>query len=407
MPQSAAELAASFVVPTPITQPIPIPLPAQQPGTTTHLAAQINAALPGTPGDLAFTPNPLPNGFPPVLFTEPEGILYGLPQERIDALSNGVAGPSLAVIVHNSGFPPQHEVRALTAAITAAIRRITGEANPLVIPPEREWGVAVNRSLSPYTWIITNISEASVALALQRMAWSAPSVSLHVGLPVISIGRLMFLLGGFAHDRNGTILSAVFTVFSGDIIFPIILDLVQANPAFANVRPEDAARAILASIEVRVSTLQNGNIMVAVFCDSPTQSIPHWRAWRDRVASLPFPHPLNSTGTVRRPSACAGCHGCDHPTHLCPYQNFPGWNAPPPGTTWAQPGAGQTGAATGGGAPPPPPPPPNGGSANRSRTQSGRRNNSQPDYFQLGPRRDQRGGGSGPGSGGNKGASIF
>ncbi|OJT05924.1 hypothetical protein TRAPUB_3214 [Trametes pubescens] len=386
--QSAADLAASFTAPP---NPIQIPTMVGQ-GVTTNQNANFgpHPANPGMGGGITFTPVP-PGGFPEVIFPEPDGVFLGLPRERVNALTGD--GPdeisAVALQVHNSGFPPPHEVHAITAAITATIRRITGELNPLVVPPEREWS-AINdrRAVAPVTWAVVGISPDSVRRILARSTWSSTTITIHVHEPAIRIGRFMLVVGGFAHDHNGSILNAVFTVFVGPVVLPALFALVQTNPRFANVAPEAAVRAILASLEVRVSTLQNGNLLAAVFCDSPTESIARWREWRDALAALPFPSPLNSTGFARRIAPCAGCHGYDHPTHLCPFQDVQGWNAPPPGSAWRQPGLAQ---GTAGQQQPPPPPPP-GGAMTRNRSQTMRRNNSSSNQ---GPKHDHSNGGPG------------
>lgn len=412
--QSAADLAAAFVPPVTQAQPIPIPSQAGQ-NDGQDLGGAANTAIlglhPANPGmgGLAFTPPPV-NGFPAVVFSEPDGVFAGLANARVSALTGTGTNrvPAVVLQVHNAASPPPHEVRAITAAIADTIRRITGELNPLVVPPEREWSAVNDRRVNaPITWAVLGISDDAVRRILAQTTWSTTAITLHVYEPAIRIGRFMFVVGGFAHDHNGSVLNAVFAVFVGTVILPTIFALVQTNPQFVDVSAEAAVRAILASLEVRVSTLQNGNLLAAVFCDSPTQSIPRWREWRDTVAAQPFPSPLNSTGIARRTVPCAGCHGGDHPTHLCPFQDVQGWNAPPPGTAWRNPGAALAQGTTG--QQPPPPPPPAGGAVVRTRSQVIRRGN-QPNSF---TKRDFYGGGSGgfgPGGGapgfGNSGAGA-
>lgn len=395
--QSASALAAMFIPPLAASTPSNAATPPNGQGplanTATYLAAH-NALNPGLGGGYTFTDAP-DGGFPEVLFAEPDGLFAGLPRDRINAICGGDIGPAIILHVHNSTFPPQHDLRPLTSSIEGAIRQITGELNPLVVPPEREWTPGGDRRVNPFAWMVLGISEESAALVLTRPVWSATEITMHVATPHVRINRFLFVLGGFAHDRNHSILNAVWAVFTGPVVLPTILRLVQTHPDHAASTPEEAARAILASLEVRVSTLQNGNIIAAVFCDPPTLSIARWREWRNTITNLPFPNPMNSTGFVRRPAPCAGCHGCDHPTHLCPFQDVPGWNAPPPGTTWGPPPAGQLQGPPAG--PPPPHPPPGGGAVARSRSQGPRRTNSSNTF--VPPRRDYRGGGDGKAGG--------
>ncbi|KAL1938789.1 hypothetical protein VTO73DRAFT_11169, partial [Trametes versicolor] len=419
---SAADLAAAFVPPQATQAPATQPQTVQNPATGT-VAYRVdihglNPMYPGAPSDYTFTPVPV-NGFPQVVFGEPDGLFAGLPQARVSALTSSSAevGPCVVAQVHNLQFPAQHELHNVTEAMAEAVRRITGELNPLIVPPEREyqWTNAQGRQPVPITWAILGISEEAVQRILSRSVWSSPRITIRVSAPVIAIGRFMFVLGGFAHDRNNSILNAVFGVFSGAGVLPQILDLVRTNPRFTNITPETAARAILASLEVRVSTLRNGNILAVIFCDPPTELFPRWRVWRNHVADLPYPSTLNSTGLIRRAAPCAGCHSADHAMHLCPFQDVPGWNAPAPGTHWAQPTPGQAPGQTGNNnnnQNPPPPPPPGGASSSRGRVHSSRRTNSSHNF--NGYRRDFQGGGpgsgagagSGMGSGGGKGAAA-
>ncbi|EIW62341.1 uncharacterized protein TRAVEDRAFT_45166 [Trametes versicolor FP-101664 SS1] len=396
---SAAALAASF---TP-SQPIPIPAgPAQAlgsvVGTATYNAA-VNALLPSAASTLQFTSVP-PGGFPTVYLADPDGLFRGMSPARGVAL-RGEAACFIARI-HNLNSMTQQEARQATAAIATIVTHTTGESNPLVVAPERDTAVGPHARQGPngISFGVLGISVESVRAMLHQSTWSTPIGTIHVSPAAIEVSPFMFVVGGFDHDHNGSILNAIFAVFSGPDVLPHIVQLVQTHPMYQNATPEEAARAILASLVVRVSTLQNGNLMAAVYCDPPTLSAARWVEWRARVAALPFPHPLNSTGHARRAPPCAACHGEDHPTHLCPFQYIPGWNAPPPGTTWAQPGFAPTQGAP---QPPPPPPPPAGGAASRGRAHSGRRNANTPAF--NGHRRDYQGGGDGRASGSGAGSN--
>ncbi|KAL1940321.1 hypothetical protein VTO73DRAFT_9273 [Trametes versicolor] len=176
---------------------------------------------------------------------------------------------------------------------------------------------------------------------------------IHVCRALIATSRFMFMVGDFDHDHDGSILKTVFAVFSGPDVFPHICHYVKTHPDYLGTNEVVAAHAILASLEVRVSPTETGGFRAAVFCDPPTIVPSCWSEWRGHVASIPFTNALNSTGYARYLEPCAGCHGEDHVTDLCPFQDVPGWNAPAPGTTWAQAGFGdnQEAAATN---PPPP-----------------------------------------------------
>ncbi|KAH9848644.1 hypothetical protein C2E23DRAFT_862489 [Lenzites betulinus] len=350
----------------------PIPIRSPTPRTPATGAPSLDLSFPRDPAfedtmallyssssvsDPAYTFTPTPcGGFPEVAWQDPEALFYGLPRSRMVAMLDHATGTRLALQVFNLGFPQPAEIRSITNAIIGALQAITGELEILVVPPERDIG-GDDRGAPPVTWLVLGFSEETRRRLLARGVWSCFTITFLVYDAKIRIPRLLGTVGGFAHDHNNSIFAAVRAVLGGPRVLPHILQLVATNPAFVGTRPEAAARAILNSLQVRVSLLQNGNLIAAIFIDSPTQSVGRWRDWRNVIVGLPFPSPLNSTGRFRRPAACAGCHGADHPTHLCPFPDVPGWNAPPPGTHWAHPG--QTGhAGVGTGAPPPPPPPP-------------------------------------------------
>lgn len=391
---SAAALAAAF---TP-SQPIPIPAGPEQPrgpvvGTATYNAA-MHPHLYSVPLSSPFTSVP-PGGFPVVHLADPDGLFRGLSRARGVALREEKS--CFIARLHNFDSSSQHELRQATTIVANIVTQASGEANPLVVAPERDStnGPPSRLGPNPLSFAVIGISAEAVLRMLRQSAWSTLIGTIHVFRAVIEPTPFMFVAGGFAHDHNGCILNAIFAVFSGPDVLPYTTQLVQSHPDFVGVPPEDAARTILASLVVRVSTLQNGNLQAAVFCTPPTLTASRWVEWRGRVASRPFPHPLNSTGFARRQAPCAGCHGEDHPTHLCPFPSVPGWNAPAPGTTW-----GQAGLAFGNGAQPPPPPPPPpaaGGFASRGRSQSTRKGANSSMF--NGHRRDQQGGGPGAGSG--------
>lgn len=396
---SAAALAASFTPSNPIPIPAgPTPPTGTPAGTATYHAA-LNPALANPTANLQFTSAP-PDGFPVVYLADPDGLFRGMSPARSVALRSEAA--CFIARIHNLNHMNQQEARQATAAVAAIVTNATGELNPLVVAPERDGPngtVAARQGANALSFGVLGISVESVARMLRQSAWSSTIGTLHVSPATIEVSPFMFVAGGFAHDHNGSILNSVFGVFSGPDVLPYITQLVQTHPDYREVSPEEATRAILASLVVRVSTLQNGNLIAAVFCDPPTLTPSRWVDWRARVAALPFPHPLNSTGYARRMAPCAGCHGEDHPTHLCPFQDVIGWNAPPPGTTWAQPGSAP---AQGPPPPPPPPPPPAGGFASRGRSHSGRRGANPPAF--NGHRRDYQGGGDGRASGSGAGS---
>ncbi|KAH9846119.1 hypothetical protein C2E23DRAFT_891144 [Lenzites betulinus] len=342
--------------------------PANPPAAPTPLGDISNITAVGNElprAGYVFTATPA-GGFPHVTFGEPNGVLAGLQPSRIALVLDRSAGPLVVVTVYNSRFPAQYQLRPMTTAIAEVVHLATGELDPLIVPPERDEEATTDqrRSVAPCAWLVLGITQEAVQRLLEQRVWSTRSITIFAYPPPPANPlppRYLFNVGGFAHDRAHSVLHAVVGVFGGPRVVPAILALAQSNPDFVGLHAEEIARRVISTIEVRVSALDNGNIIAAVYCDSPTRSITRWREWRDRVARLPFPSPLNSTGTVRHAANCAGCHGADHATHLCPFQDVPGWNAPAPGGRWNHTDETHIDIAAGCQGGPPPPPPPAGG----------------------------------------------
>ncbi|OJT09004.1 hypothetical protein TRAPUB_6188 [Trametes pubescens] len=362
---------------SPVVPPAPIPIQQGGPigGTAfttamNHLYATHGAAA---AAEHVFTPVPL-GGYPEVVLGDPEGLYAGLPRARAAAMQDDSTGPRLAICIWNSTLPNTGDVRPITNALASSIQAATGELDPLIVPPERQWEHVGAGPVQPRTWAVLGVSAESAQTLISRRVWSSQAITFFAYSPTNRVlPRFLGIIGGFSHNHNNSIYSAVLSTFRGSRILPAILQLVQTNrDDFEDVRPEAVARLILGSLQVRVSTLQNGNLIGAVFCTSPTRSVSRWREWRDLIVSLAYPSALNTTGSFRRQGLCAACHGSDHLTHLCPFSDVPGWNAPAAGTRWSHPSPGLLLPAPGQGAPPPPgPPPAPGASSSRGRPARG------------------------------------
>ncbi|KAI9069622.1 hypothetical protein FKP32DRAFT_1671216 [Trametes sanguinea] len=307
-------------LPPPVVQPSQHASGAgpSQSGRATTYTSQLATMQAYAPQGYDWTPTP-PGGFPAHDFPDPEHLTRGMAADRLQALGREDLDGIVLIEVHGVRNPTPAQTRQITDSLTAAISSITAESAFRVVPPETN---------SSSTWAIVRLSPRGVGTVVNRRAWASRPLTFYGYPPRLPIPRFLCVLGGFAHDRDGDILHTVWSTFNGPHILPSILNLVQSNPAYANMSPDEAANAVLSSLEVRVSCLDNGNILAAVYCDSPTASIPRWREWRDAIARVPFRSLFNSTAHARRPTLCDGCHGASHPTHLCPMQDVPGWVAP-------------------------------------------------------------------------------
>ncbi|KAI0355198.1 hypothetical protein OH77DRAFT_1377394, partial [Trametes cingulata] len=280
------------------------------------------------PQSANFTPAPA-DGFLRPNFADPESLLAGLSQLRIAALQNEPPNSLVLVQIFNVNYPSPTMVNPLTEDLLSAIGAITGERDPFIVPPEPDWSVPAARRALPRTWIVLRLSSESVERLVTQIVWSSPAITFFAYRREPAIPRFLFTLSGYTRDRDSDVFQAVWRVFSSTEVRDLTLELVQANPDFASVRPGDALNAILASLIMRVNRLSSGNLVAAVYCDSPTRSVQRWRDWRDQIGRNRFPTALNYTGFRRHFAPCDGCHANDHVTHLCPYPlDVPGWHAP-------------------------------------------------------------------------------
>ncbi|KAI9060723.1 hypothetical protein FKP32DRAFT_1678679 [Trametes sanguinea] len=316
------------------------PPPANAPAVRqrTTYTAQMATLRAYAPQGFSFTAPP-EAGFEPHDFPDPEYLLRGMAPDRMQALWAEEDAGTVLLELYGPRTATPGRIRQLTDSITAAIASITGETDFRVVPPELEWHDQVEEVDDSAIFAAVRLTPAGARTLTSQRVWSSPTVTFFAYPRLTPIPTFLCTLGGFAHDRDGDIIHTVWATFNGPRILPAILQLVQTNPAYMDRAPDEAANAVLSSLTVQVSYLDNGNIIAAVYCESPTNSLTRWREWRDLIASTPFRSLFNSTARARRPRLCDGCHSASHPTHLCPLPDLPGWNAPPLRTPATWPGA--------------------------------------------------------------------
>lgn len=283
---------------------------------------------PYAPQRLAFTPTP-PQGWETIHRNDPEEILAGIDPDKLAGLLEEDPDCTVMVQLYGVRNPTPAQIREATESLTTITREVTGETGFKIVPPDPAWNSDGTQRAEPPVWAIVRLSRGGARRLIEGRVWSSQLLTALASARSTSIGRFLFTIGGFTHDDDGDIIRTVWETFNGPQILPSIIRLARGNPALSNLSPEEAASVILASLEVQVSTLDNGNLVAAVFCDSPTATPHLWRQWRDGMLGIKFRSLFNSTATARRPSRCGGCHSASHLTHLCPFPATPGWNAAP------------------------------------------------------------------------------
>lgn len=278
-----------------------------------------------------FTPPPHPHGFSSPCLGDPEALYEGLPRHRKNNLMAQPADTVFLVRFYNVGHPKPNQVQALTESLATTVTVVTGEVDPVIVPPEADYALPANARGRPMAFAVMNLRPASVRQILARNAWSAPSASFFPYPREMMIGDYLFTIEGITRDYQNDIFNTVYSVFDGPNVRPLTIYLIQQNPDYVGRDASEVMEEVLASLRVRVDVMTGGAHLAAIYCMSPTRSIQRWRQWRDGISRLTFPTSYNLTGRARPRSLCGGCHAADHVTHLCPYPDIPGWNSPPAG----------------------------------------------------------------------------
>lgn len=273
------------------------------------------------------TPTPIPHaGDPEVHRHDPEAHLQGLSDTWIQAVWADASDTSITLSTFNPRFTKSYGTNKRTASdLRRFISQITGETTFLVIAPDQ---ALHHRGRGPVEWAITGLTRDSVKRLLRRHVWSFRSITFFPHRRALENPRWLLALEGFLEDNVANIEAAVRSTFERPQVRQRIEQMIRANPEFNTMSTEVAFRRIMMTLRVTVFTLDNETVVANVFLRSPTQSIRVWRRWIQELRELSFGSYHTAIARVRRISACAGCLGVDHPSHLCPFTQIPGWNGP-------------------------------------------------------------------------------
>ncbi|TFK86291.1 hypothetical protein K466DRAFT_600450 [Polyporus arcularius HHB13444] len=303
------------------------------------------------------------NGFPEVHFGDPYGVYRGLTDDRSYYMRSQNPDTSVVVTIWNYSAnynprpggqaPPPPPIHVIIPILADAISSmIGGEDSFVIVPPEAPLNTVTTPHSAPFAWGVLDLSmDAARTLRATRVI-SLPEITFFVHSNVPTITRYLFSARGFAHNRNNDIALTVQRVFLGRDVLSRFWALMQNNPEYGGLTSGQALRRIVGTLRVRVLTLENGTILAGIYVNPPTNSPDRWLALIAHMAQILFTSNRNTTGFVARSMRCLGCHGTDHPTHLCQYPELQGWHGRPAGTQVIPPLSG------GGGALPPPPPAP-------------------------------------------------
>ncbi|RDX43888.1 hypothetical protein OH76DRAFT_1487554 [Lentinus brumalis] len=322
--------------------------------------AQIPQLWPGHQA-LGATPPPI-GGFSEIHFGDPYGVYRGLADERSYYLRSQDPKTSLVVTIWNYSAnynprpggqtpppPPIHVVIPILADAISGV--IGGEDSFIIVPPEAPLNAITTPHAAPFAWGVLELSEGAACMLRAARVVSLPQITFFVHSNVPTITRFLFSARGFSHNRNSDIALTVQRTFLGRDVLSRFWALMQNNPEYGGLTSGQALRRIVGTLRIRVLTLENGTILAGTYINPPTNNADRWLVLVGQMSQLMFTSNRNTTGFVARMMRCLGCHGTDHPTHLCQYQELQGWHGRQAGQHVLPPFGGA------GNAPPPPPPP--------------------------------------------------
>ncbi len=232
------------------------------------------------------------------------------------------------------GVPPEAMVRDIIMRVRLTLSDLTGEAEFFITPPQLS---LVPGDQVPSVWFVRGLSPQGAAILSTIPVISNPSITLFI-YRLTATPSLVITLGGLASNVGQQIENMVWTTFTHPHVRAVITDLLEANPIFAGIPSNMGVNFVLETLEVRVTVLDNGAIVVNVYLQSPGAEPEGWCYLRASVARMPFVDGFNALAVVRA-YRCDVCTGDDHPMHACRFPTLSGWRGPvpPPEVTNAAP----------------------------------------------------------------------
>ena len=293
---------------------------------------------------IALTPTP-PGGWPVTYVGDPAAGILGSDPGRAPVWWKYPANTCLFVDVFGEMLPRRSEIWRRMLQILALLRDIAGDdsIDPVIVAPELaddqgnddrrrpangknpSTGGENARRIFPYSWFVHGLLPAHRQAALDQGVFSSEDVTIIVRPRTMHFPRLLMSVGGFTRGSDQEIAKIIQDTLGRAEVRNLIARFILDNPRRNQVPLADAVNTILASVQIKVYKLAEGNLVANVFADSPARDEVQYRLWRDALTPLKFRSAESSMGFVRPPRPCRGCHAVCHPSHLCPYPAILGW----------------------------------------------------------------------------------
>ncbi|KAI0703851.1 hypothetical protein C8T65DRAFT_741201 [Cerioporus squamosus] len=279
------------------------------------------------------TPTPVPDaGFPVVHFDDPEMALRGMAIDWLREIWSDAPNEDVIVQPYNYHYTKDVVLnRRVADALRWAFEQISGEVDFDVVPPELEDGARRRLRNLPSIWVIRGLSPRGTAAATSRGTWSFNTIPFTAAPRTTPMQSWLFTLEGYLRPDAQKIQAAVMRILMENSMRAWIIDMISANPSFADWPLGRAFDEVIGSLQVEVLQLGNGNYVANVHIRSPTRDILEWRRWVEDLRSRRYRSFAIGTGRVRHVVPCSGCTSVAHPAHLCPFPRIRGWNGPAPG----------------------------------------------------------------------------
>ncbi|KAL1945538.1 hypothetical protein VTO73DRAFT_2389 [Trametes versicolor] len=205
---------------------------------------------------------------------------------------------------------------------------ITGETTfELIGPPANG---AISKWDRPTLWLAKKFSTNAVRILCTYWAWSGEHLSFLATVKLDDIPKYAFTIEELLYsDANPINIEELHCLVQATIRDSIVTFF--SSPDYARLQAH--ANAIAGAAEVKLQNYgphngRQGKIVVIVSCPPPTMNPVEWTNWRDHLRTYEYSTATNGNPRLRRIARCDGCHGADHPTHLCPFKRVPRWHNP-------------------------------------------------------------------------------
>lgn len=274
----------------------------------------------------AVLPTPA-GGWPDIHHDSPTAIFANIQPSQLDSWTS-FRRPSLFVQIHGAGARDED----VDPALAARIHQIMQTLSQYTLTPDLRLALprpvtpVTALNTAPFTLFLYNISRETATQLLNMSSFITPNIALHFFPTYLCMPRYLGAIHGFIVNDTRPVRNLIRAGLSNDTVVERIETIARTcdHPLLllGRIFPN-----VLASLEVRRLDLRARGGAPApafnIYILSPAVDYPSYTEWRDVIRNINIVDDFLGTGTLRSPGHCAGCHGHDHPTGLCPFLLVP------------------------------------------------------------------------------------